>query len=273
MGTAGTTRTTAKGLPATPSESPEGERLQKVLARAGIASRRASEDLISAGRVSVNGQEARLGQRVDLDQDRVEVDGVPVAIRPGLVYYLLNKPRGVVSTASDPEGRPTVTSLVPAEPRVHPVGRLDADSEGLLLLTNDGELTHRLTHPSFGVDKEYLVSVAGEPSPGAIRQLRGGVQLDDGVTAPAKVSQVEPSLLKIVIHEGRKRQVRRMCQAVGNPVTRLVRTRIGPITDRRLRPGEWRTLTTAEVRDLERAASDGPRPGSRTRSGPARRPA
>ena len=273
---------TPKGLPAKPSDSnDEGERLQKVLARAGIASRRASEDLISAGRVSVNGETARLGQRVDPDRDRVEVDGVPVAIQPGLVYYLLNKPRGVVSTASDPEGRPTVTSLVPAEPRVHPVGRLDADSEGLLLLTNDGELTHRLTHPSFGVEKEYLVSVAGDPSPGAIRRLRDGVELDDGMTAPAKVSQVEPSMLKIVIHEGRKRQVRRMCQAVGNPVIRLVRTRIGPVADRGLAPGEWRTLSTAEVRDLERAASGGPPPRStrrsRTSSNPrskqARRPA
>ena len=218
-----------------------------------------------------------MGQRVDPDRDRVEVDGVPVAIQPGLVYYLLNKPRGVVSTASDPDGRPTVTSLVPAEPRVHPVGRLDADSEGLLLLTNDGELTHRLTHPSFGVEKEYLVSVAGEPSPGAIRRLRVGVPLDDGVTAPAKVSNAEPSMLKIVIHEGRKRQVRRMCEAVGHPVTRLVRTRIGPITDRRLAPGEWRTLSTDEVRDLERAASREPPPRStkrsRATSRPARRPA
>lgn len=238
-----------------PERSEEGERLQKVLARAGVASRRASEELISAGRVSVNGETARLGQRVDPEHDQVAVDGVRVGVHPGLVYYLLNKPRGVVSTASDPEGRATVTGLVPRDPRVHPVGRLDADSEGLLLLTNDGELTHRLTHPSFGVEKEYVVSVAGKPSPGAIRSLRSGVQLDDGVTAPARVSQVEPSLLRITIHEGKKRQVRRMFESVGHPVTRLVRTRIGPIRDPGLSPGQWRQLTSAEVRRLERDAS------------------
>lgn len=246
----------SRGIPPTvPDDGREGERLQKVLARAGVASRRAAEDLISAGRVCVNGEAARLGRRVDPDSDQVTVDGVPVGIRPGLVYYLLNKPPGVVSTASDPEGRPTVTRLVPPEPRVHSVGRLDADSEGLIILTNDGELTHRLTHPSFGVEKEYLVSVDGRPSAGAIRSLRSGIQLDDGLTAPARVSQVEPSLLRIVVHEGRKRQVRRMCEAVGHPVTRLVRTRIGPLRDPSLSPGEWRTLTVGEVRKLEREAS------------------
>ena len=262
--------TRTKGRPASsPEPGQEGERLQKVLARAGVASRRASEELIGAGRVTVNGDPARLGQRVDPEQDHVAVDGVPIGVRPGLVYYLLNKPRGVVSTASDPEGRPTVTGLVPGEPRVHPVGRLDADSEGLLLLTNDGELTHRLTHPSFGVEKEYLVSVAGKPSAGAIRSLRSGVQLDDGLTAPARVSQVEPSLLRITIHEGRKRQVRRMCEMVGHPVTRLVRTRIGPLRDPGLSPGAWRALTTAEVRRLERDASGGPPPRSRHSRRPA----
>jgi 23S rRNA pseudouridine2605 synthase len=260
----------AKGKPASsPEQGQEGERLQKVLARAGVASRRASEELIGAGRVTVNGDLARLGQRVDPEHDQVAVDGVPVGVRPGLVYYLLNKPRGVVSTASDPEGRPTVTGLVPPEPRVHPVGRLDADSEGLLLLTNDGELTHRLTHPSFGVEKEYLVSVAGKPSAGAIRSLRSGVQLDDGLTARARVSQVEPSLLRITIHEGRKRQVRRMCEMVGHPVTRLVRTRIGPLRDPGLSPGAWRALTTAEVRRLEREASGGAAPRSRHSRRPA----
>ena len=261
---------TTKGIPAKrPETGPDGERLQKVLARAGIASRRASEELISAGRVSVNGEAARLGQRVDPGRDKVAVDGISVGVQPGLVYYLLNKPRGVVSTAADPEGRPTVTSLVPGDPRVHPVGRLDADSEGLLLLTNDGELTHHLTHPRFGVEKEYLVSVAGRPSAGTLRSLRQGVKLDDGITAPAKVSQVEPSLLRITIHEGKKRQVRRMCEAVGHPVTRLVRTRIGPLRDPGLPPGSWRELTTPEVRNLERAASGPQAPGSR----PSRRPA
>ncbi|HKE74790.1 MAG TPA: pseudouridine synthase, partial [Acidimicrobiales bacterium] len=144
--------------------------------------------------------------------------------------------------------------LVPADARVYPVGRLDADTEGLLLLTNDGELAHRLTHPSFGVDKEYLAEVEGTPSRGAVRRLREGVELEDGVTAPAKVSLVDPHTLRITIHEGRNRQVRRMCAAVGHPVRRLVRTRIGPLAERRLAPGEWRALTQAEVRALERAA-------------------
>jgi len=212
------------------------------------------EELIDDGRVTVNGEVAELGRRVDADRDRIDVDGVPVAVRPGLVHYLLNKPRGAVTTASDPQGRPTVVALVPAEPRVFPVGRLDADTEGLLLLTNDGDLAQRLTHPSFGVEKEYLAEVEGHPSPAALRRLRTGVGLDDGVTAPAKVSLVPPNALRIAIHEGRKRQVRRMCEAVGHPVVRLVRTRIGPLTDRRLQPGEWRALSPTEVRALQEAA-------------------
>ena len=235
---------------------PEGERLQKVLARVGLASRRASEELIMKGRVTVNGEVAELGRRVDIAQDRVEVDGTPIPIAPGLVHLLLNKPRGVVSTADDPQGRPTVVSLVPAEPRVFPVGRLDQDTEGLLILTNDGELTHRLTHPRYGVDKEYLAHVQGRPSRGVLRRLREGVELSDGVTAPAEASLVAPNLLRLVIHEGRNRQVRRMCEAVGHPVERLVRTRIGPLTDRRLKPGSWRALTVDEVLELERAAHD-----------------
>jgi 23S rRNA pseudouridine2605 synthase len=232
-----------------------GERLQKVLARSGFGSRRVCEDLIAAGRVTVNGDVAVLGRRVDAETDRVEVDGVPVSVRDGLVHYLLHKPVGVVTTASDPQGRPTVVELVPAEPRVFPVGRLDADSEGLLLLTNDGELTHRLTHPSFGVEKEYLAEVDGEPSPAEIRRLREGVELEDGMTAPARVTSVAPNLLRLTVHEGRNRQVRRMCAAVGHPVLRLVRIRIGTVTDRTLRPGEWRTLTAAELRSLEEAAA------------------
>lgn len=228
----------------------QGERLQKVLARTGFGSRRAAEELIEAGRVRVNGSIAVLGRRVDPDQDRVEVDGIPVGVRPGLVHYVLNKPRGVLSTAEDPQGRPTVVALVPPEPRVFPVGRLDADTEGLLLLTNDGELAHRLTHPSFGVEKEYLAEVEGAPSAGSLRRLRQGVELDDGLTAPARVSLLAPNLVRISIHEGRNRQVRRMCEAVGHPVVRLVRTRIGPLVERELRPGQWRPLTTSEVRDL-----------------------
>ncbi len=232
-----------------------GERLQKVLAQAGLGSRRICENLIEDGRVTVNGEVAILGRRVETTVDHVEVDGVQIGVAPGLVYYLLNKPRGVVSTASDPQGRPTVVQIVPAEPRVYPVGRLDTDTEGLLLLTNDGDLTHRLTHPSFGVEKEYLAEVDGAPSRGALRTLRDGVDLEDGRTSPAKVSEVSPGVLRLVIHEGRNRQVRRMCEAVGHPVRRLVRTRIGPLRDPALEPGLWRALTLDEVRTLERAAS------------------
>jgi len=231
----------------------EGERLQKVLARSGFGSRRVCEDIIAAGRVRVNGERAVLGRRVDPEADLVEVDGVPVGVAPGLVYFLLNKPVGVVTTADDPQGRPTVVELVPDDPRVFPVGRLDVDTEGLLLLTNDGTLTHRLTHPSFGVEKEYLASVQGQPTRGELRRLREGIELDDGPTAPAQASLVAPSLVRITIHEGRNRQVRRMCEAIGHPVERLVRHRIGPLTDKKLRPGQWRELTQDEVRALERA--------------------
>ena len=249
----------------------DGERLQKVLARAGIGSRRVCEDLITDGRVSVNGEVAVLGRRVDPESDLVEGDGAAIGVRPGLVHYLLNKPTGVVTTAEDPQGRPTVVELVPSEPRVFPVGRLDLDTEGLLLLTNDGELTHRLTHPSFGVDKEYVAHVVGAPTRAQLRVLREGVDLDDGRTAPAQVALVAPEVIRIVIHEGRNRQVRRMCEAIGHPVQRLVRTRIGPLADRQLKPGRWRPLTVDEVRALERAAA-GPAGGSGPASGGGRRP-
>jgi 23S rRNA pseudouridine2605 synthase len=245
----------SEGPSARPSD--DGERLQKVMAAAGLGSRRTCEDLIAGGRVTVNGERAVLGRRVDPDTDQIAIDGTPVGVRPGRVHYLLNKPAGVVTTADDPQGRPTVVDLVPDEPRVFPVGRLDLDTEGLLLLTNDGELTHRLTHPSFGVDKEYIAHVDGEPSRRAVRQLREGVELDDGPTAPAQASLVAPSIIKLVIHEGRNRQVRRMCEAIGHPVRRLIRTRIGPLSDRKLKPGQWRPLTNDELRALERAA--GPR--------------
>ncbi len=234
----------------------DGERLQKVLARAGIGSRRVSEDLIEAGRVRVNGEVAVLGRRVDPDRDVVTVDGTPVGTAQGLAYRLLNKPRGVVATADDPQGRPTVVQLVPGDPRVVPVGRLDVDTEGLLLLTNDGMLHHRLTHPSFGVEKEYLAEVEGELTPRALQRLRSGVELDDGVTAPAKASSPLPNMLKLTLHEGRNRQVRRMCEAIGHPVRRLVRTRIGPLADGSLPPGSWRDLTQGEIRALERAVVD-----------------
>jgi 23S rRNA pseudouridine2605 synthase len=234
----------------------EGERLQKVLARAGYGSRRVCEELIEDGRVTVDGEVAQLGRRVDPGTQRVEVDGVPVSAAPDLVYYLLNKPAGIVTTAKDTHGRRTVIDLLPDEPRVFSVGRLDAETEGLLLLTNDGDLAHRLTHPSFGIEKEYLAEVDGDPSTGDLTRLRRGVELEDGVTAPAKVSVVAGRALRITIHEGRNRQVRRMCEAVGHPVTRLVRTRIGPIVDRRLRPGEWRPLTAVEIRRLQERAGN-----------------
>ncbi|SUZ91688.1 uncharacterized protein METZ01_LOCUS44542, partial [marine metagenome] len=239
--------------------SDEGERLQKVLARVGIGSRRVCEDLIAEGRVTVDGEVAVLGRRVDVETALIELDGAPIGVRPDLVHYLLNKPAGVVTTADDPQGRPTVVGLVPAEPRVFPVGRLDVDTEGLLLLTNDGELAHRLTHPSFGVEKEYVAELEGSPSRAALRRLREGVELDDGTTAPARAALLEPSVVRLTVHEGRNRQVRRMCDAVGHPVVRLIRTRIGPLADRSLAPGAWRELTGDEVRSLQRAVAG---PGS-----------
>ena len=242
------------------AELPQGERLQKVLSARGWGSRRVCEDLIAEGRVTVNGDIAELGRRVDPEHDRVEVDGVPIGVKAGLVYYLLNKPEGVVTTAKDPQGRPTVVQIVPSEPRVYPVGRLDVATEGLLLLTNDGDLANRLAHPSHGVEKEYLAEVHGNVSAGAVRQLREGVELEDGMTAPAKVSQPSPGLLRITIHEGRNRQIRRMCEAVGHPVRRLVRVRIGPLRDQQLRPGEWRELATDEVKALVETVAGGPRP-------------
>ncbi|MFM7225294.1 MAG: pseudouridine synthase [Actinomycetota bacterium] len=237
----------------------EGERLQKVLARAGLGSRRRCEELIAEGRVRVDGIAAILGCRVDPAAVRIEVDGVPVVTDTDLVHWLLNKPAGYVTTASDPEGRPTVLDLVPAAPRVFPVGRLDLDSEGLLVLTNDGELANLLAHPSHGVEKEYLAEVEGRPAPAALRALREGIVLDDGPTRPARARLVHESgtgtsAIEIAVKEGRKRMVRRMCSAVGHPVRRLVRTRIGPLRDTRLRPGAWRPLTSDEVRALYAAA-------------------
>jgi 23S rRNA pseudouridine2605 synthase len=231
------------------------------------------DELVADGRVTVDGKPAILGQRIDTAVARVAVDGVPVPVAPDLVYYLLNKPAGVVTTASDPQGRPTVVSLVPDEPRVFPVGRLDYETEGLLILTNDGDLANRLAHPSHGVAKEYLAEVTGVPSTGAIHRLRQGVELDDGPTAPASVSQPSPGVLRLVIHEGRNRQVRRMCEAVGHPVRRLVRTRIGSVSDRTLRPGRWRELTNAEVHALyadsngEAGAAGAASRGGRARGG------
>jgi 23S rRNA pseudouridine2605 synthase len=236
---------------------PEGERLQKVLAHAGLGSRRAVEELIAAGRVKVNGRPARLGARVDPSKDEVEVDGSRVPLEQDLVHYVLNKPAGVVSTAADPGGRPTVVELLDVPARVWPVGRLDTDSEGLLIVTNDGDLTHRLTHPSYEVPKTYLAEVAGTIGRAAIRELIRGVELEDGITKRAQVGVVEATrggtLLEITISEGRNRQVRRMCEAVGHPVKRLVRTRLGPLHLGRLKPGTFRKLSLEEVRALYRA--------------------
>jgi len=210
--------------------------------------------MIREGRVTVDGRPAHLGQKVDPALAKVEVDGVPLPIRPDLVYYLLYKPLGVVSTASDPQGRPTVVGLVPPKPRVYPVGRLDADSEGLLILTNDGDLAARVAHPRHGVAKTYLARVAGSPGRAALRSLTTGVQLEDG---PARAlgarrlgEQGGEALVEVVMGEGRKREVRRLLEAVGHPVRALVRTAIGPIQDRTLAPGTWRHLTLEEIRAL-----------------------
>ena len=234
-------------------EPKQFERLQKVLARAGLGSRRVCEKLIVEQRVTVNGEFAELGEKVDPETSQIEVDGLKVGVRQDLVYYLLNKPVGVITTSKDPQERSTVVDLVPTHPRVFPVGRLDADTEGLILLTNDGDLTNYLTHPSFGIEKEYLVQVEAKPSRNAIRELRQGVELDDGITAPAKVSLVDEKLIKIVIHEGRNRQVRRMCESVGHPVKRLIRSRIGPIVDRSLHPGSFRELTNQELKSIRKS--------------------
>lgn len=247
----------ASGLADGGTERPAtGERLQKVLAKSGLGSRRACELLVVEGRVTVNGFAAHIGQRVDSAHDYIEVDRIPLPVREGLVYYLVNKPAGVICSASDPQGRQTVLGIVPEVPRVFPVGRLDISSEGLIVLTNDGELAFQLTHPSFGVVKEYVVEVEGKLSKEAVARLRRGVQLDDGVTAPARVSLLAPNSARVAIHEGRNRQVRRMCEAVGNPVRRLVRTRIGPLSDPTLAPGKWRDLSVQEVRVLWQAARE-----------------
>jgi len=202
----------------------------------------------------VDGAPAHLGQKIDPATARVEVDGIRLPVRPDLVYYLLYKPVGVISTADDPQGRPTVIDLVPPRPRVYPVGRLDADSEGLLLLTNDGELTNLVTHPRHGISKTYLARVKGVPGRGGLRRLREGIELDDG---PARALQArlvavhgDEALVEIVMGEGRKREIRRMLDLLGHPVTSLVRTAIGPLSDRDLQPGTWRRLTVDEVRSL-----------------------
>ena len=226
-------------------------RLNAYLARAGVASRRGSDDLIKAGRVRVNDLPGELNTYVH-SGDRVEVDGEEVTLQ-GLRYVLLNKPAGTVTTARDPQGRPTVVQLVEDIPeRVVPVGRLDADTTGALLLTNDGPLAHRLAHPRYGVEKVYEADVEGEPDDAALEQLAAGVELDDGLTAPANVRRLGPAKLELTLHEGRKHQVKRMCEAVGHPVLRLHRSRYADLTVEGLEPGAWRELEPSEVKRLSR---------------------
>lgn len=214
--------------------------------------------MIRSGRIRVNGRTAELGDRVDAAKDKVEVDGSLVPLQEDLVYYLLNKPVGTVSTAEDPEGRPTVVDIVETDARIWPVGRLDIDTEGAIVLTNDGELTFHLTHPRFGVTKSYVAEIQGSMAPRSARLLARGIELDDGPTAPAEVKILERgsagSVVELVLAEGRNRQARRMLDAVGHPVRRLVRTGIGPLKLGRLKPGTYRKLGPEEVRQLYRAS-------------------
>jgi len=233
------------------------ERVQRSLARAGYGSRRASEDLIREGRVRINGRVASLGDRVDPQTDVVEVDGGRVVTDPDARTFALHKPAGVLSTLDDPQGRPDLTAYLPTDTRVVPVGRLDRDTEGLLLLTGDGELANRLMHPSFGVEKEYLAEVDGAPTSKQLAELRRGVKLEDGMATPRSARVVdaagERAAIRLVLAEGRKREVRRMLQAVGLPVRRLVRVRVGPVRLGTLPAGELRELGGEELGALYRA--------------------
>lgn len=234
------------------------ERLQKVMARAGIASRRKCEKMIAEGLVKVDGEVVTApGTRVDLAKQRVEVAGKVISAQPPACYILLYKPAGFVTTVYDPQGRKKVTDLLPdVRTRVYPVGRLDYDTEGLLLLTNDGELAHALTHPRYHVPKTYLALVKGVPVPAVITRMREGLLLEDGLTAPAEVvlkgRKEGNALLEITIREGRNRQVKRMCENIGHPVLKLKRTRIGPLDLEGLIPGQYRCLTPDEVRKIKK---------------------
>lgn len=234
-------------------------RLNAFLARAGVASRRRADELILAGRVRVNGKPGELNTVVG-SRDAVEVDGERIAAQP-LAYVLLHKPSGVVTTARDPYGRPTVVDLVQSPTRVVPVGRLDADTTGALLLTNDGPLAHRLAHPGYGVPKVYEAEVEGVPDAGALEAIREGINLEDGLTAPAAARVLRrragSALLELTLHEGRKHQVKRMCEAVGHPVRRLHRSRYAGLSLEGVAPGEWRKLTREEVAELRRATDIG----------------
>ncbi len=221
-------------------------------------SRRRAEEVIRAGRVTLDGRTAILGDRADGASAVIAIDGVPLPVRADLVHYLLNKPPGVISTADDPQGRTSVVDLVDAPTRVYPVGRLDADSEGLLILTNDGTLANLLTHPRYGVTKTYLARVEGAPARSALRNLEAGIDLEDGTARARSARTVDKhgneALIEIVMTEGRKREVRRMLEHIGHPVGRLVRTAIGPLRENKLSPGASRLLTVHEVRSLYKAA-------------------
>ncbi len=238
-------------------------RLAKYLATAGVASRRAAETLVRDGRVTVDGVTVTDPARDVEPENAVQLDGASVSADSARVVYALNKPAGVVSTARDPQGRPTVVSLLPSDVRLYPVGRLDIDTTGLLLLTNDGELAHRLTHPRFEVEKTYRAVVANAPvRDSALKALESGVQLDEGRTAPAKVRRLAPDRLELTIHEGRKRQVKRMCELVGHPVKRLERIAFGPLQLGALKPGSYRLLSDPEIQALNAAGTGTRRSGT-----------
>jgi 23S rRNA pseudouridine2605 synthase len=240
------------------------QRLQKVLAAAGVASRRASEDLITAGRVTVDGRVAQIGDKVEASEVDIRVDGERVTVDPGATYIMLNKPQGVITTVDDPQGRPTVMDLINLQQRLYPVGRLDMDTEGLLLLTNDGELTNRLLHPRYQVERTYLALVPSPFRKGKIAQLREGVELEDGSARAHRVRVVDDhqdhTLLELVMTEGRKREVRRMLDAVGSRCERLARTAYGGVELGDLKQGKWRHLTHHEVTTLQSSVEQGSRP-------------
>jgi 23S rRNA pseudouridine2605 synthase len=229
-------------------------RIQKAIANAGLMSRRKAEEAVEQGRVGLDGNPTRLGDRVDVENQTLTLDGVPLPVNPQIETHLLYKPVGVISTAADPQGRKTVVDLISSDKRLYPVGRLDADSEGLILISNDGELTNRITHPRYGITKKYLAMVDGVPSTSKLRRLVSGVELEDGVARARSARLVESSegrsLVEMVMVEGRNREVRRMLASIGHETTRLVRTAIGPIIDQDLQPGESRPLSASEVRDL-----------------------
>lgn len=244
---------------------PATEKLHKVMASAGLGSRRACEEMIRQGRVVLQGRTATVADRVPRGETDILVDGRPLLAAEAAVHILLYKPRGFITTARDPQGRPTVLDLVQGVPqRIYPVGRLDCDTSGLLLLTNDGPLAHALTHPSHEVPRLYRATVEGFPAPATLERLRHGIVLDDGLTAPAFVSVLSAgaarTVLELELHEGRNRQVRRMCEAVGHPVLRLERLRMGPLTLEGLEPGQWRPLTPPELEELRASAGIGPAP-------------